>query len=257
MGIGHWTVDGERERERERGRHRERERDRKKERKKERDGERERKKKIIRYLQGQTPDGMNRFLFALWVLHWDFLRDPESMSASVVNLPQLCKQDVFLPCVLMSYCPLRQWLVTVNAWFLQNALRAVIQVSTFVVLLEWRCSCLQPLGCRCTPLAWSQTSEPGQIHSFLVRASWFAPCLKDWQPVWGEMQLIWKGKCPYKCFQEIIIPFNYSLNSPRGHSAPSPHPANPLAVAWWKTNLHFYLTLDLGVVIYKFRRKVT
>ena len=36
---------------------------------------------------------------------------PESMSASVLNLPQLCKQDVFLPCVLMSYCPLSQWLV--------------------------------------------------------------------------------------------------------------------------------------------------
>ena len=33
------------------------------------------------------------------------------MSASVLNLPQLCKQDVFLPCVLMSYCPLRQWFV--------------------------------------------------------------------------------------------------------------------------------------------------
>ena len=62
VGIGHWTVDGERER----GRHRERERqkERKKEKKKERkkrEGEREKKLKIIRYLQGQTADGMNRF----------------------------------------------------------------------------------------------------------------------------------------------------------------------------------------------------
>ena len=64
MGIGHWTVDGERERgrQRERERQKERKKKRKKKRKKEkREGEREKKLIIIRYLQGQTPDGMNRF----------------------------------------------------------------------------------------------------------------------------------------------------------------------------------------------------
>ena len=71
------------------------------------------------------------------------------------------------------------------------------------------------------------------------------------------MQMIWDGKCPYKYFQEIIIPFSYSLSSPRGHLAPTPHPANPIAVAWWKTHLYFCLTIDLEGVIYKFRPKIT
>ena len=43
-----------------------------------------------------------------------------------------------------------------------------------------------------------------------------------------------------------LTSFNYSLSSPGGHPAPSPHPANPFAVAWSKINLLFYLTLDSG-----------
>ena len=94
---------------------------------------------------------------------WDFLRVCLLQRLTCPNFA-----STLLPCVLMSYCPL--WANgLLIAWFLQNALRAVIQVSTFVVLLEWRCSCLQPLGCRCMPLAWSQTSEPAEFKHISKR----------------------------------------------------------------------------------------